>query len=537
MDIPGYYYDQDKKKYFKIQAGTSGSAYSSRDVKRRKVLDAEAEAASERSARQQGRIRRSAILNAPSAGGILEREYGRSRQDDVNASVLARGLCQQNDLKWNRVMLSGVPPIRPIINPIFAIHQRPDIGVSTADYHLGMVAVGLISKPSFDDLICASLEANDDFAANENTLLSIRANLEDSNDEDSDYAQRIGAAEGVLVPGFFVGRGMSTSLSVHEETSQVLMTWLASSDASGIGLTSFGYDNVTGNDQMRPRVQLGPGTSRGSDVSVYSSAAAPASSSLLFAIGTSHGVLQVDKSSQDVRWITPKFPESAKMTDQVANPRDVFALEFLRNDPSVLLSGGRKGILGITDLRIPIFDARADTIQHPSSITHIRQINDHAIIVAGLNSSLCHYDLRFRKVQTPAAPAWRAKSTRQTQVNNVLYTAPILQYHDYHNPSLIPIGFDIDVESGLVAAAQQSQTGLDVGCVHLYSLRTGNLLRSMPGDKMEVHGKTRTQNEAPGGWVQCLRFSRGGLYFGSAAFPGLCRYAWADTDQSERLIR
>ncbi|RDW71306.1 hypothetical protein BP6252_07869 [Coleophoma cylindrospora] len=498
--------DQDKKKYFKIQAGTSGSAYSSRDVKRRKVLDAEAEAARVRSARQQGRIRRSAILNAPSAGGILEREYGRSRQEDVNASVLARGLCQQDDLKWNRVMLSGVPPIRPIMNPIFAIHQRPDIGVSTADYHL----------------------------ANENTLLSIRANLEDSNDEDSDYAKRIGAAEAVLVPGFFVGRGMSTSLSVHEETSQVLMTWLASSDASGIGLTSFGYDNVTGDDQMRPRVQLGPGTSRGSDVSVYSSAAAPASSSLLFAIGTSHGVLQVDKTSQDVRWITPKFSESAKMADQVASPRDVFALEFLRNDPSVLLSGGRKGILGITDLRVPIFDARADTIQHPSSITHIRQINDHAIIVAGLNSSLCHYDLRFRKVQTPAEPAWRAKSTRQTQVNNVSYTAPILQYHDYHNPSLIPIGFDIDVESGLVAAAQQSQTGLDVGCVHLYSLRTGNLLRSMPGDKMEVHSKTRTQNEAPGGWVQCLRFSRGGLYFGSAAFPGLCRYAWADTDQSER---
>lgn len=60
--------------------------------------------------------------------------------------------------------------------------------------------------------------------------------------------KHISATEGVIVPGFFAGRGMSTSVSVHEESSQVLMTWLASSAASGIGITSSGYERAIGDD-------------------------------------------------------------------------------------------------------------------------------------------------------------------------------------------------------------------------------------------------------------------------------------------------
>lgn len=115
--------------------------------------------------------------------------------------------------------------------------------------------------------------------------------------------------------------------------------------------------------------------------------------------------------------------------------RGVFALEFMSNEPSVLMSGGRNGFLSITDLRVPHFGQQPDEIKHQSSITHIKQFDTHRIIVAGLKSSLCQYDLRF------------CKGPERTR--------SILQYPEYQNTASIRIGFDIDVESGVVAAAQE----------------------------------------------------------------------------------
>ena len=72
--------------------------------------------------------------------------------------------------------------------------------------------------------------------------------------------------------------------------------------------------------------------------------------------------------------------------------RDVFTLEFLAGFPGVIMSGGRSKILNITDLRVPDFGNQADVIKHPSSITHIKQLDPHRILVAGLESSLCQYE-------------------------------------------------------------------------------------------------------------------------------------------------
>ena len=91
-----------------------------------------------------------------------------------------------------------------------------------------------------------------------------------------------------------------------------------------------------------------------------------------------------------MNWISPQ-PVSGEN-----HPKDIFSLEFLDDNPSILLSGGRPGILNITDLRVPVFGRNADIITHPSSITHIKQLDAHHILVAGLNSSLRQYDLRFR---------------------------------------------------------------------------------------------------------------------------------------------
>lgn len=273
--------------------------------------------------------------------------------------------------------------------------------------------------------------------------------------------------------------------------------------------------------------------SRGAEVSIYSSAPAPPKSSMLFAIGSSHGILQIDKESCDIHWLTPKAPRNTDIDDDSGFPKDIFALDFLRNDPSVLLSGGRRGILSITDIRIPIFGRNSDSIRHPSCITHIRQVNDHRIIVAGLNSSLCQYDLRFRKLHaSPLFPQQRTGKGKDKQTANAKWTRPILQYPDYYNSSIIPIGFDVDLESGIVAAAQQSKSGWGLGPVHLYSLETGQMLRSLENNAGTV-GRS-SEGESQNEWVQCIRFARDygksvkNLYLSSTIGSDIVRYTWAD---------
>ena len=88
--------DQEKGKYFKIQAtgaAPATSAYSSADVKRRKLMDGRTQAVKKEALRQKGRIRRS-ILD-PLTGGILRREYGKGGQGLDGPQIFAKGLVSQ----------------------------------------------------------------------------------------------------------------------------------------------------------------------------------------------------------------------------------------------------------------------------------------------------------------------------------------------------------------------------------------------------------------------------------------------------------
>ncbi|KAL3427545.1 hypothetical protein PVAG01_01053 [Phlyctema vagabunda] len=491
--IPGYYYDQEKKKYFKVTSGTGNSAYSSRDVKRRKVQDADAVETAHRAMREKDRIKRSKIMLSASAGGFLSSSYGHTRLGLVS-EVFASQLVEQPKAPW---AIDGGEALigARIINPIFDIQHRSDLGPSTSDCHLSF----------------------------QNVMASFRFNAEDAPEDCSEYAQYLNRTNDAFTHGMFTDTKPS-SVSINESKGVVLSTWLAGEFNTGMAMSYIG----PGPDLDQPlsfpeiTVQMGLGFRRGTDgeVSIYSSAAAHPSSPASFVVGTSEGVAQIDNTGPN--WILPK-PPKLNTGNPFKIPRDVFALDFLQSNPTVLLSGGRSGLLNITDLRVPVFGSHADTIRHPSSITHIKQANDHRIIVAGLRSSLCQYDLRFRKHCSPQSNPLFAKTT-----------TPYVEYHDYHNETLQPLGFDIDTDAGLVAAAQQSRTGVNRsgslgGPIHLYSLRTGDLLRKIPT------GTSSSTECNESGWVHSLKFardsergSRCSLYFGSSAFAGLSRYGWTD---------
>lgn len=203
---------------------------------------------------------------------------------------------------------------------------------------------------------------------------------------------------------------------------------------------------------------LGPGTDRGCDVDVLSSTAAPRTSPFLFAFGTSSGILTYDKDGR-MGWMKDRNLPT------LHHPRDAFALEFLSSDqnPSILLSGGRPGWVNRIDLRAPVLTNTL--IFHPSSITHIKQVDEHRIIVPGLESNMCQYDLRYLK----DCKDHFVRLQRMT-------TQPYLQYPEYKNGATISAGFDIDTESGLVAAAQE-EDGY-AAAIQIFSLHSGHKLAS-----------------------------------------------------------
>lgn len=155
-DLPGYYYgkhktvlraiipfantilDGEKKKYFKIQENSpAGSAYSSQDVKRRKLRDEKNVERAEAEARQQGRIRRAAILQAPLAGHILHREIEqvpRYRLD--GARIYCQGLLPRGRLA-RHMSVHGAR--------LFSLNHRPDLGQSVVDFNSGTSIVNRVA--------------------------------------------------------------------------------------------------------------------------------------------------------------------------------------------------------------------------------------------------------------------------------------------------------------------------------------------------------------------------------------------------------
>jgi hypothetical protein len=257
-------------------------------------------------------------------------------------------------------------------------------------------------------------------------------------------------------------------------------------------------------------------------VDILSSAPAPAASSILFAFGSSHGILTVDKNF-DLSWLTPKREVDSSFPpfpDRYIT--DVFAIEFLSDNHSILLSGGRNGLLDISDLRVPNCGTRADVIYHPSSITHIKQLDAHRIIVAGLNSSLCQYDLRFRKDTVQRSPSTEQRLHQKSR-RNIKATRSILQYPDFWNNARRGLGFDVDFETGIVAAAQEQDEFHP--SIQLFSLHGGSKLHS------PAVSKTSPPFEDPQ-YVKCLQFAgpidQGikSLWIGEGR--DIRRFSWAD---------
>jgi hypothetical protein len=94
MNIPGYYYDTEKRRYFKVESsGTAPAAavWSSGNVKRQKLCDEQAATASRHLDLAKSRIKRARVLHEPLTGGFFAREYG-AADDAMQAACFVKSL-------------------------------------------------------------------------------------------------------------------------------------------------------------------------------------------------------------------------------------------------------------------------------------------------------------------------------------------------------------------------------------------------------------------------------------------------------------
>ncbi|KAG6039748.1 hypothetical protein E4U19_003728 [Claviceps sp. Clav32 group G5] len=219
--------------------------------------------------------------------------------------------------------------------------------------------------------------------------------------------------------------------------------------------------------------------------------------------GTSIGLLNVNHNGD----IASLMPEEFNQALGSRSP-EIFTQDFQQGNHNVLLSGGRQPRLWITDVRAPVSEVMY--APHASSINHVRSINPHQVLVAGLKNSMSLYDTRFFGKQSNASFGGRKRGGNGR--------APLLTFPEYKNAAHIHTGWDVCAGLGLVAAAH------DDGTVKLFSLKTGRLLKSPAVDSVRTDTpikaltfSTMRGERLPSLWVgeghDVRKFSMGALRF------------------------
>ncbi|KAL1894839.1 hypothetical protein Cpir12675_003484 [Ceratocystis pirilliformis] len=198
----------------------------------------------------------------------------------------------------------------------------------------------------------------------------------------------------------------------------------------------------------------------------YSLKVGPRNSEIAASIGGSRGVLQLTNSGQLIELYGP-HPRSCSPEEAGKYPRNVFAHDFLHESPSVTVAGGGTGNLWTLDTRVKDI---VNVFSHGAGVTNLSVIGNHQVLVAGLKSRMCIYDLRYTR--DSAAPA---STTLQNNVSsprgNSVAATPHTVFPGYINNARLGMGFAVCTELGVAC------TATDGGKVVLHSLGSGRQLK------------------------------------------------------------
>jgi hypothetical protein len=233
-------------------------------------------------------------------------------------------------------------------------------------------------------------------------------------------------------------------------------------------------------------------------------------SPFVFAIASEDGVITIDQQASLCAWMHPPVRKSGHRTA-------IYSVGCLSQYPSVILGGARNGKILFFDVRRKAADYQSGNkgITHPSSVYQIKQLNDNIIVVAGLESTLCNYDIRFIQ-QRPRDKVWPIRDWARTHLE---VSNPVLIYPEHSNTNYTDLGFDIDPEAGIVAAVQENE----FYTVNIFSSKTGQVLRSLnpallgPAFDLTRAGSLRFVHDQDSRHMKSLWVAKG---------TEMIRYAW-----------
>ncbi|KAL2160229.1 hypothetical protein VTH06DRAFT_1402 [Thermothelomyces fergusii] len=503
-EIPGFYYDSAKHRYFRIEKSQTAPAraeWSAQNVKRRAAEQAEEEERRARLRRDARRVTRARVAAVPLMGGLLAREAGMSpwgggggAGDEPVARAWAAGLAEKGEV---RLWPSAGGTVSAMWVGCCGGGEDDGLGVVCA------AADGLWPSSSFiprdaDDRI------NFQFAAERYPRLSFmpRALL-----------------------GTLPFRGRVAAIKCHESSSRILLACEFHQGHVGIwhfplrdpetGATSLLQQLLRGDiDGVEPRMSALVG---GSAFAIHALQPAPPSSRLTCIAGTDRGIAQLhgdvltllappprqNQQQQHPRRERRRRPQRPPDPDPDLAPwqGDVLAVDFPHPNPAdTVLAGTRSGRVCLLDLRAPPREWSAGSgsaaLRHPGSAAHVRSVGAHHVLVAGPRDAMALYDVRFlrqRQQQQQQQPQQRECGGAGAGWNDNA-TLPLFAFPAYRNAAHLRVGLDVLTEagyggsgSGIVAAAHAAD-GDGGGTVALYSLRDGARVAAAAVDGVRAPG-------------------------------------------------
>ncbi|KAF4766388.1 hypothetical protein HAV15_010998 [Penicillium sp. str.  len=408
-EIPGFYYDPEKKKYFKIQANHAAAPnaqYSQQSVKRKRseLTVNKRNKTRLRQREEKETIRKAASLKNPLVH--LQREVGavetsfRARQEQqarIQASQLHRGELHRFE-PW------------PNSYSIRHVLRNPRSGTLIASSARGYESSVSVCFPDIDESQWRYDHTMERVLFREPYWLGSMS-LSHS---------------GYLLATMNEGPQGDCFLSAH---------LLPEPDEGG----NYRWPTFSHPIRIRPHYPM----------SFWCSAAQPTGSSAHFAIGTSEGLHTLEGTSS--HWSLSKKPfkgntvstHTGRRSDRSQSKHSVHAVEWMSQD--VIAAGQKNSKIFLHDLRS---GGSATRLQHNDSVMEMKQMDEYRLVAAGPRS-LRMYDLRF------APKALKPQDSSK----------PYLTFPDF---SSLPIPtFDLSTELGLLASPSQHCR------IQLFSLQTG----------------------------------------------------------------
>jgi WD40 repeat protein len=193
---------------------------------------------------------------------------------------------------------------------------------------------------------------------------------------------------------------------------------------------------------------------------------------------------------------------------------DVLALEWL--DKNTISLGYRDG-------KVLIYDTRSGgstkVLSHPAPICNIRRADDFTrLVVSGVSNSLMLYDMRHAAARNPIRPS---KQRRKHGLSFHMKSTFVHRFN-FYNQDTPDLGLDVHARLGLLAAADED------GNIQVWNIYTRELVKTFKDDGIIAKGAMAGKLKRRPDRIRCLKFidNADNISLWAGVNGGITKFGW-----------